>query len=173
MVRLKTRYLLFQLIYPTNGTHKVEEGSVGMMLDSSPQVSAGLLVAILRSSLQKNFGDYGASMVQTSFSVKYFSSQTGTGIIRCHREAVDHVRAAMFFVSSIDGKPCVFSCISVSGSIKKTEIIAMRRARRILSEAKAKGLIKKNVNSDSILSSMFKSNSNTAGDNEDEEDNEM
>lgn len=164
MVRLKTRYLLFQLVYPTESVSQVAEEGVEMLLGTSPNVTAGLLVSILRSSLQKNFGDYGAGLVQTTFSIKYFSSQTGTGIIRCHREAVPYVQGAMFFVSSVDGKPCIFTCVSVSGSIKKAELEAMRRARETLSQAKASGLIKSDFNSDSILSSMFQTTSNNPDD---------
>lgn len=131
------------------------QGGVDLRLGTSPSVTAGLLVSVLRSSIQKNFGDRGAGLVQTTFSVKYFSPHTGTGIIRCHREAVDTVRAAMFFVTSVDGKPCVFSCVGVSGSIKKAELLAMRRARETISQAKRRGLLKGSLTSSGILSSLF------------------
>ncbi|GMM28112.1 RNA-binding protein [Martiniozyma asiatica (nom. inval.)] len=141
MVRLKTRYVLFQLAFPDSLNDCINEpGNQRVFLSTLSGISAGQLVGLLRLSIQKNFGDQGSALVQTTFSVKYFSQKTGVGIIRCHREAVDLVMAAMFFITSIDGRECIMSGIGISGSIKKAEVRAVNRARALIKMVKAKGL---------------------------------
>lgn len=69
--------------------------------------------------------------------VKYFSPATSTAIIRCPRAAFRIVWAALSFMDRIPspsgadvGTPCVFRVLRVSGTMRKAEEEAIRRARR-------------------------------------------
>ena len=61
--------------------------------------------------------------------VKYFSPTTSTGIIRCSRDTYRIVWCALTLLSEISGNPVVFRVTKVSGTIKKTEREAIRRAK--------------------------------------------
>lgn len=61
--------------------------------------------------------------------MKYFSPTTSTGIIRCSRDAYRIVWCALTLISEIGGRPVVFRVARVSGTIKKAEREAMRRAK--------------------------------------------
>jgi ribonuclease P/MRP protein subunit POP5 len=62
-------------------------------------------------------------------TVKYFSPATSTGIVRVGREHYRLVWAALTYVREIKGRPCVLRVVHVSGTIKKAELEAVRRAK--------------------------------------------
>lgn len=119
MVRLKTRYILFQL------RHAGED-------ESGFATSAKSIISTVRLSMMKNFGDTGVADTLTTFVVKYFSTRTMVGILRVHFEAVERVLAAMFFVQAIEGREVIMEAISVSGSISKCERRAIERNRKVI-----------------------------------------
>lgn len=119
MVRLKTRYILFQIRH-------AGEGDVGFA--TSPKS----IISTIRLSMMKNFGDVGVSETLTTFAVKYFSKTTMVGILRVHYESVERVLAAMFFIQAIDGKEVIMESVGVSGSISKCERRAIERNKRFI-----------------------------------------
>lgn len=142
MVRLKTRYILFQLRYP----QEVDETGVGgrglpcdVPTESTSTLSARTLASTLRLSMTKNFGDEALADTLTSFVVKYFSNKTSTGILRVHRDAVERVLAAMFFVQTVEGRDVIWESVGVSGSISKCEKRAITRNRRVIRELRRAG----------------------------------
>lgn len=62
-------------------------------------------------------------------AVKYFSPVTSTGILRVARENYRLVWAALTYVKEIQGRPVVIRVVRVSGTIKKAEVEAVRRAK--------------------------------------------
>lgn len=64
-----------------------------------------------------------------SYAVKYFSPATSTGIVRVGREHYRLVWAALTYIKDIRGRPCVIRVVHVSGTIKKAEIQAIKRAK--------------------------------------------
>ena len=71
--------------------------------------------------------------------VKYLSNPTSTFIVRVNREHFRLVWAALTFMDRVpghDGKPCIFRVVHVSGTIRKVEEEAIRRARALILAAK-------------------------------------
>jgi ribonuclease P/MRP protein subunit POP5 len=65
-------------------------------------------------------------------SVKYVSSATSTAIIRVSRAHYRLVWSALTFITKIPSpvnEPCIIQVVRVSGTIKKAEEEAIRRAR--------------------------------------------
>jgi hypothetical protein len=62
-------------------------------------------------------------------AVKYFSHVTSTGIVRVARENYRMVWAALTYLREIQGRPVVVRVVRVSGTIKKAEMEAVRRAK--------------------------------------------
>ncbi|KXT07916.1 hypothetical protein AC579_3248 [Pseudocercospora musae] len=146
MVRIKHRYLLVNVLYPqdtSNAKHNDEKlpWSVQFRRPSSDRFEAGFIVRLVRNGVAELFGDYGAGVVSGSVKIIYCSSATSTAIIRVARAHYRLVWAALCFVTRLPkpiDQPCVIHVLRVSGTIKKAEEEAIRRARlTILRASKA------------------------------------
>ncbi|KAJ9292735.1 hypothetical protein DTO271G3_8434 [Paecilomyces variotii] len=149
MVRIKHRYLLIDILYPTPGsdipsaaaasTKATKGGNADIQAHlrihapTPDTLSPGLLAKMVREEVSEMFGDWGV--------VKYLSPATSTAIIRCPRASFRLVWAALTYLSSIPAsnrrsgpgsgaRPCVFRVVRVSGTMRKAEEEAIRRARR-------------------------------------------
>lgn len=72
-------------------------------------------------------------------SVKYLSTATSTFILRVSRAHYRVLWAALSLMNSVpvkNGKKCVFRVVRVSGTIRKTEEEAIRRAREMILKAR-------------------------------------
>lgn len=137
MVRIKYRYLLVNVLYPApTPTSSKSEPQVPHIVQfrqpSSDRFDVKVLVRIIRDGVSELFGDYGAGMIGPSLQVKYFSPATSTAIIRVARQHYRLVWAALTFCTRLPkpvDQPCVMQVVRVSGTIKKAEEEAIKRAR--------------------------------------------
>jgi len=135
MVRYKARYLLFNVLYPSAASTAPPSAPpkhIDFLSPSDPSISPGDLATLLRDTIAHNFGDWGSG-VAGNLSIKYFSPTTSTGIVRVGREHYRLVWAALTYIREIKGRPCVVRVVHVSGTIKKAEVEAVRRAKRDIS----------------------------------------
>jgi ribonuclease P/MRP protein subunit POP5 len=162
MVRIKHRYLLFNILYPspsppanstTTGTQTTSPPAYILFSRPSPShLSAPLLSTLVRHELHTLFGDHGLSVTQAALRVVYFSPATSTGILRVPRAHFRMVWAALAFITAIPAererggrgtrgaeRQCVIRVVRVSGTIRKSEEELLRRARRELVRAKMEG----------------------------------
>ena len=130
MVRLKHRWLLFNIIYPN-------ETSAFPFSAPSNNVTPRILTDILRQQISYNFGDQGSGLVSSSLQIKYFSSSTSTGIVRIARDHFRIVWAALTFIREIEGRECIVTVQRVSGTVKKAEQEILRRDKRALDMVKS------------------------------------
>ncbi|KAJ9193531.1 hypothetical protein DTO207G8_2476 [Paecilomyces variotii] len=150
MVRIKHRYLLIDILYPTpssdipsaaaaasakssKGGNSDIQAHLRIHAPTPDTLSPGLLAKMVREEVSEMFGDWGV--------VKYLSPATSTAIIRCPRASFRLVWAALTYLSSIPAsnrrsgpgsgaRSCVFRVVRVSGTMRKAEEEAIRRARR-------------------------------------------
>ncbi|KAK4618142.1 Ribonuclease P/MRP protein subunit POP5 [Fulvia fulva] len=145
MVRIKHRYLLLNILYPSldkANTPATQNDSIPYTVQfrrpSSDYLDAKLLGRMIRDGVAELFGDYGAGTTAGSLQVKYVSSATSTAIVRVARAHYRMVWAALSFVTKLP-KPidtvCVVQVVRVSGTIKKAEEEAIRRARAVIVRA--------------------------------------
>ncbi|KAL4923927.1 Rpp14/Pop5 family protein [Aspergillus undulatus] len=116
---------------------------------TSDALTPSLLAKMVRDEVAEIFGDWGVGRLggvgAGGVSVKYLSPATSTAIIRCPRASYRLVWTALTYMTRVpdisDGKfkrvdlanmsrPCVFRVVRVSGTIRKAEEEAVRRARR-------------------------------------------
>ncbi|USW56974.1 Putative RNase P subunit Pop5/Rpp14/Rnp2 [Septoria linicola] len=147
MVRIKHRYLLINVLYPqedkpkTANPSKSEEPlpwTIQFRRPSSDRFDGKLLHRMVKDGVSELFGDYGAGMIAGSLQVKYCSAATSTAIIRVARAHYRMVWAALSFVTKLPkpvDQPCVIQVVRVSGTIKKSEEEAVRRARLVILRA--------------------------------------
>ncbi|KAK4046448.1 RNA-binding protein pop5 [Microbotryomycetes sp. JL201] len=150
MVRFKHRYLLVELLFPgvIEYEHDIELARRGQQHDATlvsndnPSVSAATppdgvgflnesaLMQTLRDSLAANFGDIGAGEVGGTFSIKYFSQQTHTAIIRVSRQHFRTLWAALTLLRALHGQPVIARVVHVGGTIRKTQHAAIALDRQ-------------------------------------------
>ncbi|KAL2066353.1 hypothetical protein VTL71DRAFT_2424 [Oculimacula yallundae] len=141
MVRLKHRYLLVNILYPelekSQSQSKIPDVVVFNQPSSSSLTNQALLRG-LRAEISNTFGDFGMGAVAESLTVKYLSPATSTFILRVSRAHYRIVWAALSLMNTVpiqDGKKCVFRVVRVSGTIRKAEEEAIRRARELILKA--------------------------------------
>jgi len=152
MVRVKHRYLLVQILYPSPTT-PLSKNSKPAPLDTlvihgptADTINAGHLSRIIREKIEDLFGDYGAGAVGSSLQIKYLSNATSTFIVRCARAVVRLVWAACTFIGTLpvgdrgggrrEEREVVMQVVRVSGTIRKCEEEAIRRARALMGRVK-------------------------------------
>ncbi|THX96129.1 hypothetical protein D6C79_01264 [Aureobasidium pullulans] len=128
MVRLKHRYLLLNILYPDAETPTKPSTDaelphvISFRRPSSDKLNAQLLARIIRDGVAELFGDYGSGMIAASL----------VAIVRVSRAHYRLVWAALSFVTRLP-KPidqnCVIQVVRVSGTIRKAEEEAIRRAK--------------------------------------------
>ncbi|KAL5341175.1 Rpp14/Pop5 family-domain-containing protein [Aspergillus crustosus] len=156
MVRVKHRYLLLDILYPdpssspssaSRKTNNAEQSQIRIHAPTSDALTPSLLAKMVRDEVAEIFGDWGVGRLggvgAGGVSVKYLSPATSTAIIRCPRASYRLVWTALTYLSRVPEindtgrsrpsnltRPCVFRVIRVSGTIRKAEEEAVKRARR-------------------------------------------
>jgi len=136
MVRIKERYLLVNILYPTElGSKRGVPDLVLLNAPTTDQLTPGALIRALRAEVAINFGDYGSGAIEGGgLSIKYLSPATSTFILKINRPYYRLVWTALTMMNAIpvrDGKACIFRVIHVSGTIRRAEEEAIRRARAL------------------------------------------
>ncbi|KAF3912304.1 hypothetical protein AA313_de0204654 [Arthrobotrys entomopaga] len=136
MVRVKQRYLLFSILYPSvpNGGPAIPQ-SMAFNQPSPSNLTRTSLAAIIRNSISYNFGDWGMGQAGR-FVVKYFSPATSTGILSITRENYKILWAALTYIRELYGQPAVFKIVRVSGTIRKAELEAVKLAEETIRRVK-------------------------------------
>lgn len=116
MVRLKHRYILFELVDCTLTPEKKD------------------LLNLIRQSLLFNFGTTGTGLLNASLHLKYYSPRTGKGILQADRAHFRMAWAAMTWMTlngvghGDSGREAGFvRALGISGTIKKAEERLVRR----------------------------------------------
>ncbi|KAI6099788.1 hypothetical protein EDD17DRAFT_1781158 [Pisolithus thermaeus] len=126
MVRFKNRWFLVEFI--TVSTESSQQPS----LDNKQIYSA------LRQSVVSNFGDTGWGAVGTSLTVKYFSPTTNICIIRVARDEHKLAWGAITLLTSVNGVRIIPHVVHVSGTIKHTQLAAIKHNREVISRFRAR-----------------------------------
>jgi ribonuclease P/MRP protein subunit POP5 len=134
MVRLKARYILFDILTPSSSqlvNYTLKASLLGLHT-TTPNVNLRAIADLVRKQIQLYFGDYGTGVTGMSLMVKYFSPKTSRGIIRCSRDHYKLVCAALTMIQKVNGKDVIVRIVRVSGTIKKCEQAAIERNRELM-----------------------------------------
>lgn len=148
MVRLKHRYILFDILYPptshpasssqrdkfTTFAESPKTSLLSLHATSPASITARAIALILRHTIEDHFGELAAGTIALLIIVKYFSNKTSTGIIRCNRQNFHQVVAAMALVTKMDCLDVVMRCVHVSGTIRKCEQFSIRNNKKLMIE---------------------------------------
>lgn len=149
MVRFKTRWLLLAIDdRPQADTlrHR-QRGADSNGPRGASTLTPQVITRLLRASLLNNFGDVAAGSFGGVLNCKYYSSHTGTAIVRCPRDGARFIWAAATLISSATelpppstATPCMSSTepslrirvVHCGGTIKKLQTKAIELDRRII-----------------------------------------
>ena len=144
------------------------------------------LVRSIKDQVLLLYGDYGLGLISASlngsaapsslietllmwWTVKYLSTATSTAIVRCSRAHFRIVWSALAFMTQLprtskqdSPQPCVMQVVRVSGTIKKAEEEAIRRARAAMLRAKREN---KDESTDNVIGML-----NQLDDDDDDDD---
>lgn len=138
MVRLKTRYLLFEILYPEGIDSLSEDYGSAIRKPSPSNIDAKALSRLLRDTIELNFGDFGTGSIASTISIKYFSNATSTGILRVGRDHFRLAWGALSYISHIGDHRVVINITRVSGTIKKCEQAAIKKNKHSIRERRTK-----------------------------------
>ncbi|SPN99571.1 related to POP5 Protein required for processing of tRNAs and rRNAs [Cephalotrichum gorgonifer] len=160
MVRTKERYLLVNILYPPDTSRPAPANVpdyVALHRPTVDHVNAQTLSRGIKSAVATLFGDYGLGATESNLSVKYLSRATSTFIIKTSRTHYRLVWAALTFMDQVpvpEGSTCIFRVVHVSGTIRKAEQEAVKRARKLILEARDDAA----ASSSATLTSLFGQN---------------
>ncbi|KAH6659874.1 Rpp14/Pop5 family-domain-containing protein [Truncatella angustata] len=158
MVRIKERYLLVNILYPTSlstsststttstSTSGQTPDLIALNQPTTDRCDRGTILREIRAQVASLFGDYGSGAI-ASLQVKYISPATSTFILRVNRAHYRLVWTALTMMDHVpvrDGKLCTFRVVHVSGTIRKIEEEAIRRARDLMLAVKEEAGAKDN-----------------------------
>ncbi|KAH3686519.1 hypothetical protein WICPIJ_002497 [Wickerhamomyces pijperi] len=136
MVRLKSRYILFEIIYPptsTNITTTSYSLKTSLKLHHQTSTISGReLLQLIRTTLNETYGDFGSGLHASSMNVKYFSPRTSTGILRTARDNFELIIGTLMMIRSVQGKNCIVNVIHVSGTIKMCQDFLIAKNKKLM-----------------------------------------
>lgn len=108
MVRVKRRYILFELVFDskddcTNFDRSINERHI---------------THAVRDSVQQLYGDYGLGVISQSLVLKRFNKQTKIGIFSCYRHSYRYLFNALLLIQDIQKVKCIFRTHHLSGTIR-------------------------------------------------------
>ncbi|GBC04741.1 hypothetical protein RclHR1_05840002 [Rhizophagus clarus] len=127
MVRLKNRWLLFEVIFEDNS--HLHSSSSFSSSRKQEALSTRDVYSAIKDSVQINFGDYGVGCIAASISVKYFSPFTNIGVLRISRDHYHIVWGAMTFITQIKTRRCLIRVLHLGGTIKQCQLSAINYDR--------------------------------------------
>ncbi|KAF2651740.1 hypothetical protein K491DRAFT_681902 [Lophiostoma macrostomum CBS 122681] len=143
MVRVKSRYLVVNYLYPTTASSTKDSlpGALQFHQPTPDDFHVGRLSRAIQDGVAELFGDYGMGMAATSLKINYHSTATSTSIIRCPQAHYEMIWAALTFMTKLplpkpNDVPVVVKVVRVSGTIKKAEEEVIRRAKEIILRAR-------------------------------------
>ncbi|RKP36567.1 hypothetical protein BJ085DRAFT_12180, partial [Dimargaris cristalligena] len=137
MVRLKDRYILFEVVFEQTYNNNCSNLSQRVIYpdDKHPPklvVSTTTIFSKIRDTVIDLFGDVGHSQLLNRVQLKFYSQMTCTGILRVARDQYQQIWAALSFIRSLDGKGCMVRALHLSGTIVKCQRAAIRYNQELL-----------------------------------------
>lgn len=122
MVRIKNRYITFQILYPEDSVSEYSNDASLAIHKSTPAfITPKMFSNLIKQEVKLNFGDLGLGRIANSLSVKYFSSKTSTGMIRIGRDELQLICFALMCITKLNDVGVIISIVRVSGTIRKAQ----------------------------------------------------
>ncbi|XBW38305.1 hypothetical protein QEN19_003894 [Hanseniaspora menglaensis] len=143
MVRLKNRYILFEILYPPSA----ESTSENIVLQHRQQrknerlnITSKMIVYELKKMIKLYLGDQGLAKANIMLQMKYFNSSTSMGILKCSFEFYKIVVLGLSMIQQLSSggengntlKSIFINVLKLSGTIKKLEEFGIERNKQLI-----------------------------------------
>ena len=165
MVRIKHRYILFEILYPntprneqSNSSSNISNSSIQLIPfhRSSPnEITPKVLLKLLRKSLSLYFGDYGSGISSASLQIKYFSNKTLNGILRVARENVKLVHFCLTLLNQILNYNVSVHVLRISATISHAQRWLVERNQNYIKTLSNQFKIEKNNENTNNIAQLF------------------
>lgn len=108
MVRVKRRYILFELIFESKDD----------LVNFEKSINERQIVQSIRDSVHQTFGDYGLAAINQSLILKRFNKSTKIGVLGCYRNCYRILFNSLFLIKDILKIRCTFKTHYLSGTIR-------------------------------------------------------
>lgn len=108
MVRVKRRYILFELVFDSKDD----------CANFDRSINERHITHAVRDSVQQLYGDYGLAVISQSLVLKRFNKQTKIGILSCYRHSYRSLFNALLIIQDILKVKCAFRTHHLSGTIR-------------------------------------------------------
>ena len=143
MVRLKNRYILFEILYPPTG----EISSENIILQHRHQknnerlnITSKMIVYELKKMIRIYLGDQGLAKANVMLQMKYFNSTTSMGILKCSFDFYKIVILGLSMIQQLSTggdngsviKGIFINVLKLSATIKKVEEFGIERNKKLI-----------------------------------------
>lgn len=143
MVRLKNRYILFEILYPPTSETRAENIILQHRQQREEQkvnITSKMIVYELRRMIRLFLGDQGLAKANIMLQMKYFNIATSMGIIKCSFEFYKIVVLGLSMIQQLtfngeNGfalKHIFINVLKLSGTIKKLEEFGIERNKKLI-----------------------------------------
>lgn len=141
MVRVKSRYIAFRVLYPECGDE--------ILLKYRPtdsDVTGKIILQKIKEQININFGDAAMGRISGSLNLRYFSNKTSLGILKMNFEEYKMVCFAIMMVNKLEIKQdnnkeeedIIIQIIRSSGTMTKLQTFLINEDKKIVNEYLAK-----------------------------------
>ncbi|KAL6939054.1 hypothetical protein ACO0OL_000677 [Hanseniaspora opuntiae] len=136
MVRIKNRYILFELLYPPTECNNTEDIIFEHRNPSKPKsvINPKSILYELRKQIKYYLGDQGLGKANITLQVKYFNNVTSVGILKCSAEYYKTVVLGLSMIQNIsnDKQKVIVNVVKLSGTINKLQDHSIKRNKELI-----------------------------------------
>ena len=136
MVRIKNRYILFELLYPPTECNAVDDV---IFQHRNPNklkavISPKTIIYELRKQIKLYLGDQGLGKANITLQIKYFNNVTSVGILKCSAEYYKTVVLGLSMIQSFnnDNHKIIVNVVKLSGTINKLQDHSIKRNKELI-----------------------------------------
>lgn len=143
MVRLKNRYILFEILYPPAEQAAAENIVIQhrqQRKENHVHITSKMIVYELKKMIKLYAGDQGLAKANIMLQMKYFNSDTSMGIIKCSFEFYKVVVLGLSMIQHVSTggengasvERMMVNVLKLGGTIKKLEEFGIQRNKNLI-----------------------------------------
>ncbi|SGZ40864.1 uncharacterized protein HGUI_03064 [Hanseniaspora guilliermondii] len=140
MVRIKNRYILFELLYPPTECYNTENIIFEHRNPSKPKsvINPKTILYEVRKQIKYYLGDQSLGKANITLQVKYFNNVTSVGILKCSAEYYKTVVLGLSMIQTInnDKQKVIINVVKLSGTINKLQDHSIKRNKELIKRIK-------------------------------------
>ncbi|KAF0266971.1 hypothetical protein FOG48_03959 [Hanseniaspora uvarum] len=136
MVRIKNRYILFELLYPPSDCMASEDIIFQHRNPNKTKsvINPKTIIYELRKQIKLYLGEQGLGKANMTLQMKYFNNVTSVGILKCSAEYYKTVVLGLSMIQNFnnDKAQIIVNVVKLSGTINKLQDHSIKRNKELI-----------------------------------------